>query len=50
MSLDHTVHHQYLDKKKYWIKKKKTSIGYEFMQSAKRYLILQTKFHLHQYS
>lgn len=49
MSLDHTVHHQYLDKKKYWIKKK-TSIGYEFMQSAKRYLILQTKFHLHQYS
>ena len=49
MSLDHTVHHQYLDKKKYWIKKK-TSIGHEFMQSAKRYLILQTKFHLHQYS
>ena len=49
MSLDHTVHHQYLDKKKYWIKKK-ASIGYEFMQSAKRYLILQTKFHLHQYS
>lgn len=49
MSLDHTVHHQYLDKKKYWIKKK-TSIGYEFMQSAKRYLIRQTKFHLHQYS
>ena len=39
-----------LTKRNTELKKKKTSIGYEFMQSAKRYLILQTKFHLHQYS